>query len=1131
MALQFVFGGSGSGKSNYLYGHILKQAKKEPDQLFFWVVPEQFTLQTQRELVKRQERHGIMNIDVVSFQRLAYRIFDELGLTQMKVLEETGKNFVLQKVAQQKKEELSVLKGSIKKNGYINEIKSMISELIQYRIEPKQLSELAQEEGMPMPFRMRMHDIQVMYQGFLDYLKGNYITPEEILQVLAKEAGASALLKDCILVLDGFTGFTPIQYELLGELMVCSKDIYVALTMDEREDFYHCKGMQDLFYLSKKTVETLSRIGRGHGIQIQDPVVLAHGKNTRFSRSKSLEWLEQNLFREEPKQYKEKQPDIYLYSLPNPRQELLFLAAEIQRLVREEGCRYREIAIVCGDVESYGNYASEIFGRYGIPYFLDKKNNISFHPFTELIKTAFQVVEKDFSYESILAYLRCGLSGVSQKEVDLLENYLLANRIRGWRRWQEKWVRLGGVENMEELDAANRVREQIVAQFGRSGRYGTVREVWRRKEGAVLEKTVALYEFITALNLQQELEKRRIRLEEQGRQALAREYAQIYRIVMDLLNKLTQLLAEEKMDLKEYSQILEAGFLASLVGIIPPGYDQVLIGDIERTRLGDVKVLFLAGTNDGLLPKGETQGGLISQKERELFKERNMELAPGTREKSFIQKFYLYLNLTKPSRKLYLTWWRTGGDGKEAKKSYLVGMVQRIFPGIQIRKLEEPDSFSQIVTEKSSRRVLVEGLRQARERKPSRVFLSLLSWFLGKKEYCRKAEELLDAAFYTYEGQFMSREATQELYGKILENSVTRLEQFSACAYAHFMAYGIRVRERQLGEFAPIDMGSLFHQALEQYSIKMEQQGYHWWDVPKEVQERLMEEAVSDAVENAGYFADQDASEAYTLKRLLRILKKTVEVIGSQILESGFLPEGYEWSFSFLEDLSSVNFPLGEEGQMRLKGRIDRVDVRKEGDKIYAKVVDYKSGSAQFSLVSLYHGLQLQLVVYLNAAVEMLKKKYPDKEVLPCGMFYYHIDDPVVEAKGNTAPEEIQKKIREQLKLEGVGLEAGDESVSKKSKPVPPEELKLLSEFADTKIRSIGKAVYQGDVQASPYWMKKESGCDYCPYHGICGFDLGLPGYGYRRLAEPKDKEELLEKMEKEVRDGNEIHGQPTAGH
>lgn len=1131
MALHFIFGSSGSGKSNYIYEHILEQSRQYPRQLFFVVVPEQFTMQTQQELVRRQERHAILNIDVVSFQRLAYRVFDELGLSKLQVLEETGKNLVLRKVAQDKQQELTVLGGNMKKPGYINELKSVISELSQYRIGVRELQALSEDESLPAPFRWRMNDIRIMYQGFADYLEGSYITVEEILTVLAQEAANSVLLKDSVLVLDGFTGFTPIQYALLERLFACARDVYVTVTLDEREDPYRLTGMQELFYMSKKTVQTLSRLASEQHMELAEPVQLKHGAKGRFHQAKPLEWLEQNLFRTNWRGYPASSNPadcIFLRSLTDPRRELLFIAGEIKRLVREEGYRYRDIAIVCGDVNMYGNYLPGIFESYEIPFFLDTKNTISFHPLTEMIKSLLLVVEQDFTCESVMDYLRCGLCSVSREETDLLENYLLANRIRGFSRWKNNWVRRKGVTSARELEAVNGLRERIVAQLGPPW------AVLKRKDSTVLEKTVALYHCITAQRVQEQLEERRKILEKEGNLALAKEYAQIYKLVMDLLDKTAQLLAEEKMDIGEYRKVLEAGFSASTVGIIPPGYDQVLVGDIVRTRLSDVRILFLAGVNDGLIPKRDNGGGLISEKEREAFLSRGMELAPGAREKAFMQKFYLYLNMTKPSRKLYLTWHRISGEGKEARKSYLVSVIRNMFPTLVPVKSEGPLGLDAVVTPQSARRLLIDGLHKAREGEMHPLFLALLQWYQSQPDWKEQINKLLEAAFYTYERQYMSREVTRALYGEALEGSVTRLEQFAACAYAHFMAYGIGARERELGEFAPVDMGNMFHNALERYSRKLEAAGFKWSGVPKEKQEAMTREAVLETVEEAGYLLSQDARTAYTVVRMERILKKTIETISGQIAASSFSPEGYEVSFAFADDLESVNFTLSEEEKIHLKGRIDRMDVKQEGNQIYVKVVDYKSGHNEFQLVSLYHGLQLQLVVYLNAAVELMKQKYPDKDVAGAGMFYYHIDDPVIDIqkiKGEPTEEAIRREIFEKLKLSGVGFDDSDDSVENKSKKSEREDLETLSGFANEKIQDMGRQIYRGDIAVSPYRMDKKTGCDYCPYHGICGFDLHIPGHGYRNISKYADKELLLEQMREEAAHGNDIYKGPAESH
>lgn len=1111
MALQMIFGSSGSGKSSYVYERILKQAKEAPDKTFFVVVPEQFTMQTQRELVQRQENHSIMNVDVVSFNRLAYRIFDELGMGNLKVLEETGKNLVLRRVAEEQQEKLKLIKASMKKTGYITEVKSVISELTQYRIPPERLEAFVEDEQQSPLFRYKISDIQTMYQGFQDFLKDKFVTAEELLEVLAQEAHRSKILKGSVMVLDGFTGFTPVQYYLLEELMKITDEILVTVALDERENPYQCDGIQDLFYMTKKTIENLWRIAERTHTKVLEPYWTKHGEHTRFGQSEALLWLEQNLFRQMPGAYPEQTEDIAMFSLMNPRQELHFIAREIKRLVREENYRYKDMAVVCGDVEMYGNYVREIFERYEIPVFLDTKKNIVFHPMTEFLKRALLVLEQDFSYESVIGYLRSGLSGFSMEETDLLENYLLAGGIRGFSRWQKKWVRRAGTNSQEELEQVNALRERLAGQFE------PLREIFRRKAD-VTQQSKEFYQFMVNLQIEEQLREYSSRFEEEGETALAREYVQIYRIVMDLLDKMVELLGQEQLSLREYRQILESGLEAAAVGIIPPGYDRVIFGDIERSRLSDVKVLFFAGVNDGMIPKASEHGGIISQSDREWFAKHEMELAPTDRERSFIQKFYLYLNLTKPSKKLYITWFRVSQEGKETRKSYLVGSLRKMFPKVEPRKVEVVNGMEQIVTPKSSLDFFVEGLKFAKNGDILPEWKELYQWYAIREGWSRKAADFMGAAFYQYHPVFMGKDVTRALYGKVLENSVTRLEQFSTCAYSHFLQYGLRLEERNLGEFAAVDMGSMFHEALQRYSTAMEKEGYHWFDVPKEAQEKLMQQAVEETVSVA---ADtvllNDARTAYLVERIRRILKRTIETIADQIKTSHFSPEGYEISFSFAEDLQAVNFSLSEEEKMRLRGRIDRVDTKKTDHEVYVKVVDYKSGNRDFQLLSLYHGLQLQLVVYMNSALELLKKKYPDKEVLPGGMYYYHLDDPVVEGNSVQTEEEIKEKILEELKLKGVAAEETDDSVSKKSQKAEQEEFQVLSNYVNHKIQHIGQNIFDGNIGTNPYQLGDKTGCDYCPYSGVCGFDVGMPGREYRKLENIKNQDEILERMRKEI--------------
>lgn len=1190
MSLQFIFGNSGSGKSDFLYDSVLKQAKENKEQQFLIIVPEQFTMQTQRELVERQKQHAIMNVDVLSFARLAYRVFDDLGKQNVVVLEETGKNLVLRKVAEQKKAELNVLGANMNKMGYVGEVKSLISELMQYNIRPDALAEFLEKEPLGEGLRLKMQDVLTMYQGFTEYLKGRYITAEEVLELLYDVAEESKLLCGSVIVLDEFTGFTPIQNRLMEKLLVLAKKVSVSVTMDVREDFYQCRGVHELFAMSKKTVASLLKVAELCKVPVEEPIVLPTGEKRRYVGAPDLYFMEQNLFRPGAGSYRykvsekamksnknhekltdsqlEETPDIRITSLKNPREELKFAAREIVRLTREQGYRYRDIAVVTGDVQQYGNYVPEIFEQYHIPYFIDQTKNILFHPFIECIRAILEMIEYDFSYESVFRFLRCGLAEkiipqgklssmeleldgetgeksaqckeqtihrLTEQEIDRLENYVLARGIRGASRWSKPWTFVMPDGTLEDMERLNEIREAVYENFK------PLLMAFRGKENTVSTQTFELYSLIRRLDMEQLLKERGEFFEKNGNQARAKEYDQIYKIVMDLLDKVTSLLGDETMTIREYSDILDAGFEAAKVGIIPPGNDTVTVGDIERTRLNHIKILFFVGVNDGVVPKAGNQGGIISQFEREKMAEYHLELAPGAREKVFIQKFYLYLNMTKPSERLYVTFCRVNSDGKALRRSYLIGTLLKLFPQLVVEEPSEEETLECVLTAESALPFLMEGLNKPVE--DEEAWTALLAWYLSDEGDREKALQLFDAAFGVHQDDAISKAVTKALYGNTLDNSVTRLEQFAACAFAHYLSYGLRLRERELQQFASVDMGNIYHDVLERFAKGIEMSEYTWFDIPQEAQDALLSQSMEDAIAGSG-IGDvfEDARNSYLLKRMETTAKRTIWALMLQVRKGKFVPSGFEVSFSRAERLDAVQFQLGEDEKMRLRGRIDRIDTYETDDKVYVKIIDYKSGNTSFSLLNFYYGLQLQLVVYMNVALELTKKIYKGKDTEPAGIFYYHITDPMVDSDGGESEEEIRRSILEQLKVGGlvnedpeiygamdtdftgtssvipVALKA-DGSLKAASKTASAYEFGLMSDYVRKKIEHVGKEIFAGNVSVKPYLLGDRSGCDYCPYHTICGFDVRMPGFSYQQFEKFDSSEEILAHIREEVED------------
>lgn len=1133
MALQLILGGSGSGKSHRLFAAVIQKAVKHPEKNFIVVVPEQFTMQTQRELVMLHPAHGILNIDVLSFQRLAYRVFEETGRKNQTVLTETGKNLLLRKVAADRREALRSLGSKLDKPGYISEIKSILSELAQYGITGEELQEMIALAEPKPGLQWKLKDIQVLYEGFREYCQEKFITTEEILNVFCQAAERSSLLKNSVLAFDGFTGFTPVQVKAMETLLFLCPEILVTVTLGGKESVGGRLQEHELFFLSKKTIHTLLESARKTGTIVREPIVL-EGEPGRFRPGSGLQFLEQNLFRYGGKKRfaGDCSGELSLYAAENPMEEVVMTACAISRMVKEEGFRYREIAVIAGDLPSYGNYVRKIFEEYGIPCFVDQTVQILLNPCLEFIRGAFCIVEKNFSYESVFRFLRTGFAGSSREETDRLENYVLALGIRGQNRWRQEWK--GRTLRMPE-------EEPEICDSYRSGlmeRLAPFLEVFGKGRGSVRDYAGALHDLLVAFQIQEQLKRQELSFRQQGEMDKVNEYSQIYGILMGLLDEAVELLGEETVSRKEFEDILEAGFSEARVGLIPPGIDQVHVGDMERTRLNHIRVLFFLGLNDGWIPSRENKGGIVSELEREFLQSEGVELAPTARENSYIQRFYLYLGLTKPSERLILSYCQSSSQGAAMRPSYLVAGIRRLFPGLTVREWKSEEGWERITSRKTGvpclarelRELLEETAEQSRQVRMSRV-KELLCHYQGDKFYEERADALLEAAFLALDSSGLGRETARALYEEVLENSVTRLERFASCAFAHFAEYGLHLQEREEYKVRAVDIGNIFHQALECFSRKLECSSYDWFTVPEETRDRLLEESVEETVQNYGsqVFFDSQRSR-YMLQRIRRILKRSVWALHEQIRAGKFVPASFEVSFTAARELNAVNIALGDSEKMRLKGRIDRVDVCEEEDRVYVKVVDYKSGNTSFDLVALYYGLQLQLVVYLNAALEMEKNLHPEKEIIPAGIFYYRLRDPLLEGNHEQTPEEINEELLKRLRPEGLVnedpavVERMDRSFVKNSRVIPvgrkadgtwsatssvadTEQLSELSEFVQRKLETLGKEILEGEIQVNPYRRKKSSACDYCIYADLCGFDRKIPGAGYRQLRELDGKE------------------------
>jgi ATP-dependent helicase/nuclease subunit B len=1141
MGLQLILGGSGTGKSYLLYESVVKKSIACPEESFMTIVPEQFTMATQRRIVQTSPRRGSMNIDILSFERFAKRIFEEAGLQTLQVLDDTGKCLILRKVMEEKKEELSVFGKKVRMAGFVEEMKSVISEFCQYGINEEAITKIQEQLGEQPLLLAKFQDIAIILRGFQEYLENRFIINEELLVRVCELIPHSNLVKNCHVVLDEYTGFTPVQYQVLQGLLQYAKSVTVVLSIrDVTDKSVRKEREQDIFLLTVKTANRLKQLAKDLGVEIHSDRLLSTCR--RFVGHQDLEHLERSIFQYSIK----KQPwkgDIELAVCTTPVMEADYVAQRIFELVREQKLRYREIAVLTPDMESYHRALGDAFAKYEIPCFIDYKRSIRANPMVEAIRGALEIVKEHFSYESVFRFLRTYMSSLEMEEIDLLENHVLAKGIRGYKRWTGDFR----TEQADILQARDLFLEDIRTLYENL-------KVGNGKKGISVRTAITeLYQFGVRIGLEQKTLALQERFEKMGELSLAKEYQQSYRKVMELYDKTILLLGEETLSLTELIGILDAGFEEIKVGVIPPTLDGVQIGDIERTRLSDVKVLFLVGANDGLIPKAASKKGILTQAERAFLETQGMELSPTERESSFIQKFYLYMMLTKASEHLYISYKRTNGAGESCRASYLVGHIRKLFTDLQVLDWEkelQKHPIVQIANEKTAYAYLAENLGEYLEKRSNPLTREVYQELRNRN---LNPEQLLEATKTGKQDSKLRKNlqnaVAEILYGTCLHNSVSRLEQFAKCPYQHFIDYGLQLVERKHYEVLHTDIGNIYHEALDNFSKCLKERNLSWKELSDETREQIVKEILQEIEEKHENQAIHDtARNRYMFQSIKNITTKTVEVLQRQIQQSDFLPQGFEVRFSSERGLENLSCQYEDGKTMELKGTLDRVDYYYAGDDIYIKIIDYKSGAKKFSISDVYNHLQLQLVVYMEAAVAMAKKRFPNKQIHPAGIFYYTIDDPVLEvnSEGQTTEqlkEAYQRALRpngimsnEQQIIEALDNELRKEhtdaytsnviplkknkngSLSADSSCISSEEFQAMLTYTGQEVYQLGKDIINGVIEARPCAKKKKSGlpdadsapCSYCQYHSICGFDKSMSDAQYR-IVENKGIQDICD--------------------
>jgi ATP-dependent helicase/nuclease subunit B len=1146
MSLRFIFGRAGSGKSHYCLDEIKNKLENGASHKLVMLVPEQFSFQSERNLLKAVGATGIIKAEVLSFSRLCHRVFDQVGGVTRKRINDAGKSMMIYKIMEEINGDLKIFGRASKQQGFVDIIADAIKEFKRYNITPEILldsvSNVEEDE-----LKYKLSDLSLIYSSFEEMLHKSYIDTEDEMILLADKIDSCDLYDGAEIWLDEFTTFTPQQYTVIEKLLKKCSRVNITLSSDTLSKAGNVDNT-DVFSVTKNTEKRLLNIAAENNIAYDQPIDLNKDCCERFKEAKELQHLERHYASFPYSFYKEEPEKLRLYKANNSYDEVEQVAKEIIGLVRDDDYRFRDIAVVCRDLDNYEKITSAIFNEYNIPYFLDKKREITRNPLVVLITSVFDIFTKNWSYEAVFRYLKTGLSGINTESIDRIENYVLANGIRG-KKWTEEelWSYRINYRSEEEaltlqetltLNQINETREAIIEPLIKFQK-----DI--KRDSTIKNICVALYDFLIHIGALETIESWSNSFKEKGENDLSNEYSQIVDLVMKILDQLVEVMGEEKVTLDKFVKIMSVGFEKYEMGLIPASLDEVVIGNISRIRSHGVKALFVIGVNDGIFPAVSKDEGILSDKDRISLRERGVELAPDTKVKAFEEQFLVYTTLTTPSHYMMISYPMADFEGKALRPSVIVSRIKKIFPKLMeesdiAKKRGYEEKLEKIVAPEPTFNKMVAALRRDYEGKEvEEIWSPVFNWFYDKKEWKRKTYTIFKGLEYSNQVEKVDVSKIRELYGKPLNFSVSRLEQYAGCPFAYYVKYGLKAKDRKIYEFSSPDFGSFMHGVLDKFSGQVVSSNLKWQELNKDWCKSTIYSIVDEELaRKSGSILNSSARYKHVADRLKRILTKSVTIIAEHIKKSSFEPLANELVFGVGGDLPPIKLSLPSGEEIQLMGRIDRVDSMDLDGGTYLRIIDYKSGNKKFELSQVYYGLQLQLLVYLDALISNAER-YIEKQAIPGAILYFKIDDPIIKCNQNMSDEEIEKEVMKRLKMNGLLLKDAkvvremdkdmqgfsliiparinkDGSLSKSPSVISIEQFGILRNYVRETLINLCQEMLGGNIEIRPSKEKKYSACNFCDYSAICQFDSTMKNNSYRYVNKKKD-EEVWSLMEKKL--------------
>ena len=1142
MAVQFILGRSGTGKTRCCIRAIVDALLEQSEQELILLVPEQASYQAERAILADERIAGYSRLHVLSFDRLQFMLLGKN--TAMPRLSRIGRQMIVHRILRDNQGKLQLFGAETTWSGLSRQMAQTITELHQYAKTPddveKLLSELAKDERHHLA-AMKFADIGLVLREYLKFIEGDFIDPDAQLMRACGAVSASNLAKGAKLWVDGFAGFTTAEFAILAELLKMVKDTYIALCLDpsnidlKNPDIEKLDAV-GLFNPTERVFCSLFELVKKSRLKVAEPLIL--GRAIRFSQCRELAHVERHVFElQAPKV--PASDNIRIVSAPNERAEVQFVGRQILRLVREKDFRYRDIAVIASDIDRYEHYIRAYFDDYGVPYFIDKRRPLNHHPVVQLVSSALQAVTGGFMYGDIFAYLKADLVPIKSYDIDLLENYCLAFGISA-RDWQSDnpWCFAGPDNERFDERQINDIRMKVSRPLLEM-RDGLCPADEQAKSLGAEEFTRVIFNFLEQLDVKETIGSWIMQANEKKDLAIADEHRQFYNQFLDIFDELVEVFAGQTMKAEDYLAILHSAFSQLTLAFIPPALDQVLVGSIERSRHPDLRAVFLIGTTQRQFPVPVASDSILTDDDRIAAESADFPLAATSSQTLAERQYLAYIAFTRPSEFLWVTYPSVDDKGAAVPRSQFIGDLESLFENLGEESI-------------AGKAIDIENVRSEAE------LADLLCSRLGRDQFLPEAgndshyDELLDAICsdeqlaelgskvlfsLNYDNRAsLDSDIVEELFSRRIKSSATRLGTFAACPYQYFARYTLDLKERQEFKFEPLDLGSFYHRVLDALLKRLDAEGKDFAATDDCELISFLREEIEKITQKDSFISNFISRRGYNefiINSAGRILEDCVMAIAQMVRAGSFRPKFSEVSFGKVGDtretLGNCELVLADKRVLSLDGKIDRLDFADVGDEKITLVFDYKRRETSFGWSEFCHGLDMQLPIYMLAVRNAADTG--NKNV--AGAFYMPIE---VSPKKATLGELSDRSDSFDYKAKGIFdgefyrqlngrtdsgwsrfynfcVTAKDEQYGNyaKSGALKPNDFEKLLRFTGQRIIQLAQEIVSGRIDVSPYRLGQVSPCSYCKYKPVCRFDWQINDYNF---LESLSKSQVLERAE-----------------